>query len=878
MKNLKSLFLLLVMLIGICGISYAFDEKDNTGKKCSGSFGFCLKNTYWNWEAFDGTYHVANCTKGHETKTHHVFKVSSDYEGFQYVCYCGAEADEIDSKSHQISVNDKVIKTESHSPNKKGVCKICGYHYHSFKENKEGGKCSACGAQAKPCGDGHVVIREDKIEVIEPHTFKEGKCCKCYESKTSESETKDEVTMGTKKGDKCGIIIKKSNQNLELNTTSNLIYETCNNTLSYVTDSGGHRLICGNEEHNREYEEHEKGTGTCICGKPKIGDDKANIGTKKGEKCGIDNCTKTLSYMTSSGGHRLICGNEEHNREYEEHEKGTGTCICGKPKIEKTEEKEPEKKEPENLSQHTHTWDNGKCTDTTCGAIDDSIRCYKDECEHALLKKDGPYNGYYATEKDHYTVCSVDPNHQSNIVAHTPVNGKCSVCGYGESPEQTPTEQTPPEQTTPEQTQPENTGGATGESTEPESNAGVEITVRTIRTCPECKKDIGREWYITEDGVHYRACVCGHNFFEKEGKNSTVCTGELCDLCDRTVNKCSEKGCKGVLSYGYQATEKIHSQKCTKGHTFEGNHVYSTVSPKVCTTCFYDKEAKKIIKQTELLQTATNLIRCSMCNSKTQWIQTETMHVMVCTKDSSHIMRIEGHTLNSNNKCISCEKTITKEYPVTFVDFADKTHWGWRNVGNLVELGIVGGDKNANGERILVPNEYITAEAFIALLARTLGHNGEEEISDGSLYCPISSDWSKDEWKYLMSYIAKNRPTYNAKTEIQVALSNNSKSASDEEIARNYKHAITRERAAYLLGMFIDSNQRQNDLADTFGDWGEVTSAYKERLLRLSAYDILKGSLENGRLYVNPTDPITRVEAIALIDRFYSLQKAGYKY
>ena len=414
----------------------------------------------------------------------------------------------------------------------------------------------------------------------------------------------------------------------------------------------------------------------------------------------------------------------------------------------------------------------------------------------------------------------------------------------------------------------------TSTQTIPVGGISEDLTVYNIKTCYKCGEEVGREWYLNDNDIHYRACRNNHHFFD----DTTKCKGDVCELCDEIVDKCPEKNCKGILIYGYEADQNNHWQKCTKGHKIEHKHVYSTVSPKVCTTCYYDKDAKRIKNDADLLQSSTSLTRCSICNSKTQWVQEETMHIMVCTSDSTHIMRIEGHTLDSNNKCVSCGKIVTKAYSVIFKDFKDKTHWGWRNVGNLVDLGIVVGDVDVDGERILVPNEYITAEAFIALLSRALGYDRVDKVSDDSVYCPISSTWSEGEWKYLMSYIAKNRPTYDAKKEMQIVLSNNSKSATDEEIARNYKHAITRERAAYLLGMFLDSSPRQNGLADTFVDWGEVTSAYKERLLRLSAYDILKGNLDNGRLYVDPTDPITRVQAIALIDRFRSLKEAGYTY
>ena len=267
--------------------------------------------------------------------------------------------------------------------------------------------------------------------------------------------------------------------------------------------------------------------------------------------------------------------------------------------------------------------------------------------------------------------------------------------------------------------------------------------------------------------------------------------------------------------------------------------------------------------------------KCKTCTKDAYWKTSETMHMLVCSSDSTHISDIQPHSIN-DNECDICGYMISRVYQPKFIDFTDTNHWAWRHVGHLCDMGIVKGDIDGVGNPILVPDEPITAEAFIALLARVLGYNGVDNIPNESVYMPITKNsWSIGEWKYLIKYIENNDKSFDAKKEIQILLANNSKNASDEEIARNYKHAITRERAAYLLGIVFGTDYNNYNISDSskFIDWGEVTSAYKERLLRLAAYEILRGANENGRLYVNPTDGITRVEAVSLIDRMYLVKK-----
>lgn len=261
--------------------------------------------------------------------------------------------------------------------------------------------------------------------------------------------------------------------------------------------------------------------------------------------------------------------------------------------------------------------------------------------------------------------------------------------------------------------------------------------------------------------------------------------------------------------------------------------------------------------------------KCQKCGEATlKCIKTETMHIYVWPNDSSKKIKVEGHYFK-NGKCRECSYQMGREYSNSFPDVTSD-HWGYRDISYMVEKGIVKGAYNPDvGKECLYPNNNITAEAFISLVSRVLGYDGKE-INDDSLYMPngINDRWSKGEWKYLMQKLGNN-----AKIEIQKVLASDSISGSDAEIMQNYKSDITRERAAYLMGLFVNSTYKNNVLE--FEDWDEVNSQYEDNLKVLVSSELLRGSKVNGKLCVRPGHTITRAEAVTLISRLYALKEAG---
>jgi len=341
---------------------------------------------------------------------------------------------------------------------------------------------------------------------------------------------------------------------------------------------------------------------------------------------------------------------------------------------------------------------------------------------------------------------------------------------------------------------------------------------------------------------------------------------------DNLARKCSL--CSGYIIDKWDFDEIEHWKVCTSeqgklSHVAvitKEEHTYD--DSKKCTVCGYNSNE--------------NICDIIGCEGELEWLQTDTMHLLACNKNKVHVSLIEGHKLDSNNKCTVCGKIDNKIYQSKFVDFQDPNHWAWRNICYMEEKGIVKGVHNElNDTYLLYPDDTITAEALVALLARVLGYQEVHKylIPSASVYIPMEnpdSYWSLGEWKYIMNYLKTQGK--DPKTEMQKFLANDSNSGSDQEIIENYRKEISRERVAFLIGSFLDVNPNQQSLAGVFVDWDRVKPVYKESFERLSSYDIMRGVDDNGTLYAAPDTNVTRVQAIALIDRLNSVLQLNYKY
>jgi len=123
--------------------------------------------------------------------------------------------------------------------------------------------------------------------------------------------------------------------------------------------------------------------------------------------------------------------------------------------------------------------------------------------------------------------------------------------------------------------------------------------------------------------------------------------------------------------------------------------------------------------------------------------------------------------------------------------------------------------------------------------------------------------WSAEECKYLMKELGSK-----AETVLRTLLETTDR----EEMKNRYTSAISRQKVAYLIGEVMGERKeiKKGDISK-FSDWSQVDSKYKEGLAKMVGCGILRGNVVDNGLKVEPDKTITRVEALALIDRFYCL-------
>lgn len=434
-----------------------------------------------------------------------------------------------------------------------------------------------------------------------------------------------------------------------------------------------------------------------------------------------------------------------------------------------------------------------------------------------------------------------------------------------------------------------------------------------ITTCYLCKTVLIDSWFSSVDGrYHYKACTNSHmNYWGEHTWNNDVCSG--CQLSNSILVNVVQLNDDVVLTLSHRdfKMNAIKSLRIElegedlfwKGKIDEESQSGNQKMINVMGNDLLIEDGKitltikngtyllnRLINNKEQLNFQVNNadvimsvkatvnvdknFYCKICESKAKadWIPKESIHILMCEKDNTHIMQIEEHDFDKNNICLICKYKKSEDYKMSFVDFVDKNHWAWENVGHMEKLGFIKGDKNEEtGERYLYPEQSITAEGVISILARILGYDGIDRIDEESVYMPIESTWSEGEWKYLMKYLTLQGK--DPEKEMGVLLSNNGISGSDEEIKDNYTKVISRERIFYLLGGFLKTINN-NVSTEKFEDWESVNYSYRDNIKLLAEYNIVKGDRTlDEKLYVRPTVGIKVVEAVALIDRFYCVRE-----
>lgn len=193
-------------------------------------------------------------------------------------------------------------------------------------------------------------------------------------------------------------------------------------------------------------------------------------------------------------------------------------------------------------------------------------------------------------------------------------------------------------------------------------------------------------------------------------------------------------------------------------------------------------------------------------------------------------------------------------------------HWAEKEMQVLKDKGVL-------ADNTQYSDNDITAKEFIQLLSRVL-RNAGWNTSNSEVYLDdkITDGAYADVLRALDKATGKQD---GGKSEIKMILGN-----SDAAVIDNYAVPITREKAAYLIGAFV--NDKFETPANIYNivedDWDNTNASYKIRINALFNTDILLGhkvdnifddatGLTGTKVKLRPKDNLTKNEAYAMLGR-----------
>jgi len=418
---------------------------------------------------------------------------------------------------------------------------------------------------------------------------------------------------------------------------------------------------------------------------------------------------------------------------------------------------------------------------------------------------------YYPLGDKHYRACA--NGHHSYIEEHNYVDGKCKTCGAVKS-------------------------------------SKTESGATQTKTCQTCGDVIGTEYYPLGD-KHYRTCAKGHhsyiedhNYVNGRCKTCGAVKSNKTDSSSITINKCNKcivAGCNGIIGTKYYVLGDKHYRVCTADpmHHYDITaHVWNIANK--CTKCDIKRE---IVESTDNSGATTTNV-CPDCGDLIidKWLDRSGInHYRACV--NGHEWYVEAHQWNAENRCTICKlgkQSVTQFEKLDSVtkNFSDlpSEHWAYNEVMEMVNVGIVNGKTDGT----LGTNDKMTAEEFLDIINNL-------ETNKGMKVNPEKDGFLANEVKLILGNTT-------------------------EEIKANYKKPITREKAASILGSFIDMKDVSSTNELNAKDWDNVNSIYRKRINKLARKNVFRGVLNpDGSISINPTDEITKAEAIALISRLYDV-------
>jgi len=405
-----------------------------------------------------------------------------------------------------------------------------------------------------------------------------------------------------------------------------------------------------------------------------------------------------------------------------------------------------------------------------------------------------------------------------------------------------------------------------------DSNPGSGTSKTNV--CTTCGEVIGPAYYPLGD-KHYRTCANGHhsyiedhNYVDGRCKTCGAVKSSKPASSPTTTNVCPDCG-KMIIDKWLDRNGINHYKACANGHEwYVGPHVWNIANR--CTKCDIKREVVK--PKGDSGPTTTNV--CPDCGKMIidKWLDRNGInHYKACA--NGHEWYVGPHVWNIANRCTKCDikREVVKVENTTSI-FSDlpANHWAYNEVKAMVDADIVHG----RGDGTFGTNDSITAEEFLVLLSRTVTRKGQMPSAEGTVFL---NDRLKDNWSYS-DYVALTKilgakfndpETSLGIKEIKLILGNTMLAALE-----NYTKPITREKAANIMGAFVDVKETSvsstNELNAT--DWNDVNSIYKKRINMLAKKNIFRGVLnDDGSIDINPRNELTRVEAVALINRLYNV-------
>ena len=162
-------------------------------------------------------------------------------------------------------------------------------------------------------------------------------------------------------------------------------------------------------------------------------------------------------------------------------------------------------------------------------------------------------------------------------------------------------------------------------------------------------------------------------------------------------------------------------------------------------------------------------------------------------------------------------------------------------------------------------NMPISAEEFFVLLSKVVANN--ETYTNNNSYLADEMESSINNIFYLKLTQALGKRTGEKENlgeeEIKLILGN-----TDKEVLSNYKKSISKEKAANIMGAFINVDDTAISSANEFGfkDWSNVNSVYKKRINKLAKKGVFDTSEE-----LHPQNQLTRADAVILVNRLYNV-------